>query len=69
MIERYGDWYRNTAEYSEKVKQTSLSKYGVEHYTQSDNVKRKVVKTNNAKLGVDYPMQSDAVKQKQRTLC
>jgi hypothetical protein len=36
-----------------KMKQTSLEKYGVEHYVKTDDYKKKVQKTNLEKYGVE----------------
>jgi len=48
----------------EKVKNTSLEKYGVEHVLQSNIVRDKSKKTNLEKYGVENPFQSEEIKNK-----
>ena len=45
-------------------KQTNLKKYGVEHTTQSKEIKEKTKKTNLERYGVEYVSQNDKVKEK-----
>jgi len=49
-----------------KIKQTCLSKYGVEHPSQSQEVKEKVKQTNLERRGVENPSQSQEVKEKMK---
>jgi hypothetical protein len=46
-------------EHKEKVRQTSIKRYGVEHYFKSDVVKDKTITTNLRKYGVKCFTQSD----------
>lgn len=64
MIKKYGCHYTQTEEYKEKVKNTSLEKYGVKHYSQSNTVKEKVKKTNLDKYGVECVLSSNEIKEK-----
>jgi hypothetical protein len=48
----------------EKTKQTFLEKYGVEHVSQSEQIKEKKKQTNLENLGVENPFQSDDIKEK-----
>lgn len=48
----------------EKMKQTSLKKYGVEHPFQAEEVKDKIKQTNLEKYGVYYSLQSEEVREK-----
>ena len=51
-------------ERKQKIKQTCLAKYGVEHPAQSSIVKNKMKATCVAKYGVENPYQSDIIKAK-----
>ena len=66
MYNRYGGWYTGTEDYRRKVRTTSLEKYGVEHFQQSDKVKDKRASTNQKKYGVDSTLQLDSVQRKSR---
>ena len=48
----------------EKWKQTNLEKYGVEHASQSEEVKEKAKQTTMEKYGVEHASQSEEVKDK-----
>ena len=48
----------------EKAKQKSLLKYGVEHYSQTDECKKKIKQTNIERYGVSHYTQSDECKKK-----
>ena len=61
--ERYNDENYNNRE---KFKSTSLSKFGAENYTQTDEYKEKSKQTNLKRYGVEWALQSDVVKQKIR---
>ena len=50
----------------EKIKQTSLKKYGVEHFTKSIIVKQKQEKTNIKKYGTKSTAQVKEIKDKQK---
>ncbi len=52
-----------------KVKQKSLDKYGVEHFTQVKEIKDKVKQTCLNKYGVDCVLQSEQVKMKSKQTC
>lgn len=61
--DRYGGWYSRTDEYKERVKETSLEKYGVEHHLQAEGVIAKRTETVQKKYGVDNVFQSDEIKE------
>ena len=52
-----------------KVKQKSLDKYGVEHFTQVKEIKDKVKQTCLNKYGVEYALQSQTIKDKVKQTC
>lgn len=54
QLEKYGTHYVNTPEYKESVRKTSWKKYGVEHFTQSDNIKKKSEATTLERYGVKH---------------
>jgi len=59
--------YRNTFQTKKtqgKIKNTSIDRYGVDHPTQSEVVKRKVIKSNLSRYGVEHTFQSMKVKEK-----
>ena len=56
----------NKEEHSKKVKQTSIEKYGVEHFTQNQEVKNKKKQTNIEKYGTEFPTQNEEVKSRLR---
>jgi rubrerythrin len=59
--QKYNDpHYRNDS----KLKQTNLSRYGVENPAQSDQVQAKIKQTNQERYGVENPAQSDQVQAK-----
>lgn len=60
-ILKYGDKNYNN---SEKIKITSLKKYGVTTYSQSQECKEKVKKSNLERYGYEYAMQSPELKSK-----
>lgn len=65
MLLKYGkEYYTQTQEYKQKVRDISLEKYGVEHFTQNELVKNKTKKTCINKYGVDNPLASNEVQQK-----
>jgi hypothetical protein len=47
-----------------KIKQTILSRFGVEHPSKSEEIKIKTIRTNQSKYGVDYPAQNQEVYEK-----
>ena len=49
-----------------KTKTTSLEQYGVEHPTQSKDVREKIMKTNLERYGVEHPAQSEEVRKKMK---
>ncbi len=49
---------------SEKIRLTTIEKYGVEHISHSDIVNNKKIATNLKKYGCEYTCQSEAVKNK-----
>ena len=51
---------------SQKIRQTLLTKYGVENVSQIEEVKKKKVETTRKNLGVDNPFRSEEVKKKIR---
>lgn len=60
-LERYGNISYNNVD---KRKDTCLERYGVEHATQSAELKEKSINTCLTKYGVKNAAQSDAIKQK-----
>lgn len=68
-IARYGKHFTQTPEYKEKVKQTSIDKYGVEHYSKSADFTDRVKATNIDRFGVEYPSQSAVIQQKIADTC
>lgn len=54
----------DTIKRKEKIKQTCLERYGVEHYFSSDMVKVKKLETYRQNYGVDNPSKLESVKQK-----
>lgn len=62
-LERYGtEWYTQTDEYKQRVKETDMEKYGVEHHLQSPAVIEKRIETVNKKYKVDNVFQSEEIK-------
>ena len=57
---------RNCECAKEKIKQTNLERYGVEHAAQNSEVKERTKQTNINKYGVEYPIQNSEVKEKQK---
>lgn len=53
----------------EKARETCLEKYGVDHYTKTDEYKDRVKKTNVEKYGYEYCTQVPKFKQKMRDTC
>lgn len=51
-------------EVKEKIKQTNLEKYGVEHHWANDSIKNKRKENNLSKYGVEYVFQLEEVKEK-----
>lgn len=51
---------------SEKLKITSLDKYGVDHYTKTEEFEKQRRATNLKNLGVEYPIQNPDIKEKIR---
>jgi hypothetical protein len=51
-------------EVRDKVKVTTIERYGVEYASQSQDIKDKVKYTNLKNLGVEYPTQSQEVRDK-----
>lgn len=62
QIERYGKLYTQTDKYKDKVRETCLSKYNVEHHLKSSDVRRKIVETNISLYGQNNPAKSKEVK-------
>ena len=50
----------------ERVRSTVKERYGVEHYSQTDEYKRKYALTSLERFGVENPFQSESVKSKSR---
>ena len=57
-LEKYGSHYTQTSEYKDKVKQTSLNKFGVDHYSKSSEFSQRIKETNLATYGVEHPSQN-----------
>ncbi len=60
---------RKSKKVQEKVKQTCLKKYGVEHSFKSDIVKEKTIKTCLKKYGVSHASKSKEVQDKMKQTC
>ena len=58
IIEKYGIHYTHLDEYKEKIKTTTLTKYGVTHYSKTDEYKQKFKDTCLEKYGFDNPFKS-----------
>lgn len=54
---------------AERIKKTSLERYGVEHFFKSEQVKAKIKKTNLERYGVEYASQSEEIKEKIKENC
>ena len=54
--------FRKSDECKEKIRQTSLKKYGVEHFRQSEEVKAKVKATMIERYGVDNASKLDSIR-------
>ena len=52
------EWHTQSAQWKEKVINTSLEKFGVTHYSKTSAFINSVVATNIAKFGTAYPSQS-----------
>jgi hypothetical protein len=48
----------------EKIRETCLKNYGVNHYSKTDDFQKKIKKTNNERYGVEYSFQSEKIKEK-----
>jgi hypothetical protein len=53
----------------DKIKQTNLVKYGVEHISQSEIIKNKKIQTCIKNFGVNFPTQSKIVMDKSKETC
>ena len=51
-------------QFKDKLKATSLARYGTEHPLMSDIVRQKIKQTNLSRLGVEHPFESTAIQQK-----
>lgn len=63
-LECYGNICSLNGITREKIKQNNLTKYGVEHYSQTNEYKEKWKKTNLERYGVENPMQNNVIKEK-----
>lgn len=63
-LEKYGSHYTQTSEYKDKVKQTSLNKFGVDHYSKSSEFSQRIKETNLATYGVEHPSQNIEIQKK-----
>lgn len=69
-IQKYGHTTSVNSEYCRnKSKQTCMEKYGVPHYSMSDEYKQKYRTAMIDKYGVTSPLKSDIVKQKLEQTC
>jgi hypothetical protein len=55
MFLNNGDWFVKSDSYKEKIKKTSLDKYGVDDYRSTTEFKNKVKNTLELKYGVSHP--------------
>ena len=63
-LEKYVSHYTQTSEYKDKVKQTSLNKFGVDHYSKSSEFSQRIKETNLATYGVEHPSQNIEIQKK-----
>jgi hypothetical protein len=63
-LEKYGGHFSKTDEFKNRVKQTSIEKYGVENYSQTNEYKEKVKQTNIEKYGVFQYSQTNDFKER-----
>ena len=68
-IFKYGFYTCKSSCSSEKVKQTCLSKYGVNSYSQTDEFLKKYQQTNLEKFGTEYCSQNNKIKEKVKITC
>ncbi len=69
ILEKYGDRNAYIDNIREKMKQTCLDKYGVDHNFKVESIKSKIGDTCLEKYGVKYACQSDVVKEKTKKTC
>lgn len=62
---RYGSHISKTKQYKEKLKTTSLQRFGVEHPFQSDEIKNKIKETCLERYGFENPNKNKEVRDKQ----
>lgn len=53
----------------EKIKQNSLENFGVEHNSQSNEIKNKKIETCLKNFGVEHPSQSQEIREKTKATC
>lgn len=61
-----GRWCPNSQCRKLKTRQTSIERFGVEHFSRADKVKEKCKQTFMKKYGVDHPMKVEEIKRKNR---
>lgn len=66
---KYFDLHLTREEINNKVKNTSIKKYGCEYYSQTDEYADKIKKTNLEKYGVENAAQAESVKEKIKQTC
>ena len=66
-ISKYNTYTCSTKCSSFKFKLTSIEKYGVEHPSQSDEIKNKIINTVKGKYGVSNVFKSEEIKNKIKT--
>lgn len=64
-----GVWNSQTKEYLEKVKATSLKKFGKEYYMQTQDARKKTIDTCQKKWGVNNPAQAKEVQERMKKTC
>ena len=62
--ERYGGYTMQSDELSNKMRQTMMERYGVEHAFQNENSRQKAINTWIKKYAVDNPYKAKEVKEK-----
>lgn len=62
--EKYGGYTMQSDELSNKMRQTMMERYGVEHSFQNENSKQKAINTWIKKYGVDNPYKAEEIKEK-----
>ena len=60
------EWHSQETDWSDKIKNTSRKRYGVDHYSKTEEFTNRVTDTNNITFGAAYPTQSSLGKARMR---